>query len=83
MDHTLPRLRLSPEQFLVVQAEAVKPIRVRYWAGWDDARAGWCVYLNHENMIEATLLAGPFNTREEAEVLLGTELKQLWQPRDA
>lgn len=83
MDNALPRLRLSPEQLLVAQAEAAKPLRVSYWAGWDQARAGWCVYLNYETMLEATLMAGPFNAREEAEAVLGPALKQLWQPRDA
>ena len=83
MDNARPLLRLSPEQLLVAQAEAAKQFRVSYWAGWDDARTGWCVFLNHENMLEATLLAGPFNTRDEAEAVLGPELKQLWQPRDA
>ena len=45
------------------------------WVGWCDARAGWCVYLNRGGL-SASVVAGPFQTREDAEALLGPELKQ-------
>ena len=66
--------RLSDAQLQVARTEAEKPLKVSYWAGWDDARAGWCVCINHENMLGATLVCGPFATREEAEAAMGPEL---------
>ena len=75
--------RLSEAQLEVARRDAERPINVSLWAGWCDTRNGWCVYRNYENLLHADLLAGPFDTREEAEAVLGPELKTLWVPRGA
>jgi hypothetical protein len=67
----------------LVRQEAEKPLNVSVWAGWCDTRGGWCVYQTYENILCDDLLAGPFDTREEAEAVLGPELKTLWVPRGA
>lgn len=60
MDHD-PRL---------VQGTGVqKPVRL--FAAFDDNRPGWCVWQSREGDVLAQFHAGPFGTREEAEVLLG------------
>lgn len=71
------------EDEMAARQEAVKSLRVSLWATWCDSRYGWCVYRNDENQLQAQLLAGPFRTREEAEALLGPELKALPAPRGA
>lgn len=67
------RSRLSDKQLQVARTEAAKPLNVSFSVRWGSAlyRSGWCIYLNYENIVcEATFIAGPFDTRDEAEEIL-------------
>lgn len=47
------------------------------WSTYSEEHAGWCVWLQQPGSLAAEIVAGPFQTRKEADDLLGPLLGPL------
>ena len=68
--------RLSDAQFAAARQDASVPLRVNVFACLDEKYGGWCVLRSIENTLHSDLLAGPFDTSEQAEAVLGSGAPQ-------
>lgn len=61
--------RLADDPRFLHGTGATRPLIL--WAAFDLNRAGWCVWKAAKGDLIAQFHAGPFDTREQAEALLG------------
>jgi hypothetical protein len=63
--------RLSNEALEAARQNTSERIACTVYVAYSNRKAGWCVFTSYEGTLHSDTLAGPFNTREEAEALLG------------
>lgn len=63
--------RLSDEALEAARQNTPERIACTVYVAYSDRKAGWCVFQSYEGTLHSDTLAGPFDTREEAEALLG------------
>ena len=63
--------RLSDKALALACQNTPERIGRMVYVAFSERKGGWCVFQSYESDLHSNTLAGPFETREQAEALLG------------